>query len=243
MGCCGVATEDKKINQNERYTQNQNQNHNNTRNLNNQNNQNNQTKTNSINVFPNPLTKTNEEIQNKISQNNINPLIKTNDNSISININNNPQQISIQKSQQKKEEPQKEKVKSLKNIKILDNVKEYLPEDVTRDEIEEMVMGAIGDNVVQSSHFKKGINLTREHVEALIDIIYMNLIGTNNGDKNYDEILGDVKLKIGFCDVNSESVKNIMFKGQNPTEDEIEQVLEQFKSSINPKLFVIELLD
>ena len=243
MGCCGVATEDKKINQNERYTQNQNQNHNNTRNLNNQNNQNNQTKTNSINIFPNTLTKTNEEIQNKISQNNINPLIKTNDNSVSININNNPQQISIQKSQQKKEEPQKEKVKSLKNIKILDNVKEYLPEDVTRDEIEEMVMGAIGDNVVQSSLFKKGINLTREHVEALIDIIYMNLIGTNNGDKNYDEILGDVKLKIGFCDVNSESIKNIMFKGQNPTEDEIEQVLEQFKSSINPKLFVIELLD
>ena len=240
MGCCGVATEDNRNNQNERYTKNQIHNPNNTRNLNNQNNQ---TKTNSINVFPNPLTKTNEEIQNKISQNNINPLIKTNDNSISININNNPQQISIQKSQQKKEEPQKEKVKPLKNIKILDNVREYLPEDVTRDEIEEMVMGAIGDNVVQSSQFKKGINLTREHVEALIDIIYMNLIGTNNGDKNYDEILGDVKLKIGFCDVNSDSVKNIMFKGQNPTEDEIETVLEQFKSSINPKLFVIELLD
>ena len=231
MGCCGVATEDKKNNPKERYTQNQS--HNMTRNVNNPNNQ-----INSINVFPNPAKKTNEEIQNKIARNNINPLLNTNDKSISININNNPQEISIQRSQR-----QKERVKPLKNIQILDNVKEYLPDDVTRDEIEEMVMGAIGDNVVESTHFKKGINLTRGHVEALIDIIYMNLVGTNNGNKDYDKILGDVKLKIGFCDINKESVKNIMFKGQNPTEGEIEQVLEQFKSSINPKLFVIELLD
>ena len=231
MGCCGVATEDKKNNPKERYTQNQS--HNMTRNVNNPNNQ-----INSINVFPNPAKKTNEEMENKIAQNNINPLLNTNDKSISININNNPQEISIQRSQR-----QKERVKPLKNIQILDNVKEYLPDDVTRDEIEEMVMGAIGDNVVESTHFKKGINLTRGHVEALIDIIYMNLVGTNNGNKDYDKILGDVKLKIGFCDINKESVKNIMFKGQNPTEGEIEQVLEQFKSSINPKLFVIELLD
>ena len=231
MGCCGVATEDKKNNPTERYTQNQS--HNMTRNVNNPNNQ-----INSINVFPNPAKKTNEEMENKIAQNNINPLLNTNDKSISININNNPQEISIQRSKQKKE-----KVKPLKNIQILDNVKEYLPDDVTRDEIEEMVMGAIGDNVVESTHFKKGINLTRGHVEALIDIIYMNLVGTNNGNKDYDKILGNVKLKIGFCDINKESVKNIMFKGQNPTEGEIEQVLEQFKSSINPKLFVIELLD
>jgi len=231
MGCCGVATEDKKNNPTERYTQNQS--HNMTRNVNNPNNQ-----INSINVFPNPAKKTNEEMENKIAQNNINPLLNTNDKSISININNNPQEISIQRSQR-----QKEKVKPLKNIQILDNVKEYLPDDVTRDEIEEMVMGAIGDNVVESTHFKKGINLTRGHVEALIDIIYMNLVGTNNGNKDYDKILGDVKLKIGFCDINKESVKNIMFKGQNPTEGEIEQVLEQFKSSINPKLFVIELLN
>ena len=231
MGCCGVATDDKKNNHKERYTQNQS--HNMTRNVNNPNNQ-----INSINVFPNPAKKTNEEMENKIAQNNINPLLNTNDKSISININNNPQEISIQRSQR-----QKEKVKPFKNIQILDNVKEYLPDDVTRDEIEEMVMGAIGDNVVESTHFKKGINLTRGHVEALIDIIYMNLVGTNNGNKDYDKILGDVKLKIGFCDINKESVKNIMFKGQNPTEGEIEQVLEQFKSSINPKLFVIELLD
>lgn len=236
MGCCGVAATDDKRSPNQRYYQNQNQILNqtqNTRNINYINNINSQS--NSINVFKNPLKNTGE-VQNKIGQDS-----NTHENIISVNAPQAPQQIQL--SQRKSTIKQKENVKSYKNIKILDNVKEYLPDDVTRDEIEEMVMGAIGDSVVEPNHFKKGVNLTRGHVEALIDIIYMTLVGKNNGDKNYEEMLGDVKLKVGFCDVNSESVRNIMFKGQNPTEGEIEQILEQFKSSINPKLFVIELLD
>ena len=230
MGCCGVDTTGGKRTPNQRYNSNQNQLLNQTQNTRNKNYQNSQS--NSINVFKDPLKNTNE-IPNKIGQES-----NTNENIISVN---SPQQIQV--SQRKTTIRSKETIKSYKGIKILDNVKEYLPDDVTRDEIEEMVMGAIGDNVVDQNHFKKGVNLTRGHVEALIDIIYMTLVGRNNGDKNYEEMLGDIKLKVGFCDVNSESVKNIMFKGQNPTEGEIEQVLEQFKSSINPKLFVIELLD
>ena len=230
MGCCGVATTEDKRTPNQRYNSNQYQLLNQTQNTRNKNNQNSQS--NSINVFKVPLKNT-DEIPNKIGQES-----NTNENIISVN---SPQQIQV--SQRKTTIRSKETIKSYKGIKILDNVKEYLPDDVTRDEIEEMVMGAIGDNVVDQNHFKKGVNLTRGHVEALIDIIYMTLVGRNNGDKNYEEMLGDIKLKVGFCDVNSESVKNIMFKGQNPTEGEIEQVLEQFKSSINPKLFVIELLD
>ena len=230
MGCCGADTTGGKRTPNQRYNSNQNQLLNQTQNTRNKNNQNSQS--NSINVFKDPLKNT-DEIPNKIGQES-----NTNENIISVN---SPQQNQV--SQRKSTIRSKETIKSYKGIKILDNVKEYLPDDVTRDEIEEMVMGAIGDNVVDQNHFKKGVNLTRGHVEALIDIIYMTLVGRNNGDKNYEEMLGDIKLKVGFCDVNSESVKNIMFKGQNPTEGEIEQVLEQFKLSINPKLFVIELLD
>ena len=77
----------------------------------------------------------------------------------------------------------KDKVKSFKNIQILDNVKEYLPEDVSREEIEEMVLNAIGSSGIDTSRYVKGKNLTKEHVEAIIDILYMTLIGRNNGDK------------------------------------------------------------
>ena len=228
MGCCGVSvTDDKK--KNDRYTRNQNI-------INYQNNPNNNNNQNaSINVYP--TQKPENPNQNKVQQ----YLTNTRD-----NINNNSQQISMatmNPKQQEDKNKKEEKFKSIKNITILDNVKEYLPADVTREEIEEMVLSAIGDSVVNEVNFQKGKNLKREHVEAIIDIIYMSIIGRNNGDKNYEDLLHDVKLKIGFCDVNKESIRNIMFKGQNPTDAEIEQVLEQFRTTIDPKLFVIELLD
>ena len=220
-------TDDKK--KNDRYTRNQNI-------INYQNNPNNNNNQNaSINVYP--TQKPENPNQNKVQQ----YLTNTRD-----NINNNSQQISMatmNPKQQEDKNKKEEKFKSIKNITILDNVKEYLPADVTREEIEEMVLSAIGDSVVNEVNFQKGKNLKREHVEAIIDIIYMSIIGRNNGDKNYEDLLHDVKLKIGFCDVNKESIRNIMFKGQNPTDAEIEQVLEQFRTTIDPKLFVIELLD
>ena len=184
----------------------------------------------SINIYKNSLQQNNQN-KNKHQQ--------TKDNH---NLNSTGQ-ISFISSQKIKETTKKEKIKGVKNINILDNVKEYLPDDVTRDEIEEMVLSALGDSLVKQQNFKKGVNLTKEHAEAIVDILYMNLVGRNNGDKNYEKILEGVKLKIGFCDVNKESVKNIMFKGQNPNDAEIEQVLEQFEGSINPKLFVIELIN
>ena len=226
MGCCGVSVTDEKK-KNDRYSRNPNV-------ISYQNNPNNVSNQNaSINVYP---TQKPENVnQNKAEQH----LTNTRDY-------NNSQQISMATMNPKKDEPKNkkdEKFKPIKNITILDNVKEYLPNDVTREEIEEMVLSAIGDSVVNEVNFQKGKNLKREHVEAIIDIIYMSIIGRNNGDKNYEELLHDVKLKIGFCDVNKESIRNIMFKGQNPNDAEIEQVLEQFRTTIDPKLFVIELLD
>ena len=232
MGCCGVSVKDDPKNNNKannRYIQIDQSNQNNTNNQ-------------SINIYTNPLKST------KISPNQRHqtPLTNNNNNNTNNNANNNSsmEHISFHSTLKRPEQPKKtEKVKKYKNLNILDNVKEYLPDDITKDEIEEMVMSAIGDNLVKNEQYKKGVNLTSDHIEALVDILYMTVIGRNNGDKNYEDILEDIKLKIGFVDVNKDSVRNIMFRGQNPTDDDIEQVLEQFKKSYNPKLFVIELLD
>ena len=231
MGCCGVSVKEDLSNNNPSRNQKYNQNE--QINPNNNNNNNNST---SINVYKNPLKTTKDSIKRDQT-----PLTHTN---LNQNANTSMEYISLHSTIKKKEEPKKpEKVKTIKNINILDNVKEYLPDDITRDEIEEMVKSAIGDSISFGNNYKKGANLTREHVEALIDIIYMNVVGRNNGDKNYEKIMEDVRVKVGFVDVSKDSVKNIMFRRQNPTDDEIEQVLEQFKLSIDPKLFVIELLD
>ena len=241
MGCCGVSTEERKNNTNNRQKTNSvtsQQNQENKENIEKKGNK-------KINIHKNPLLENNNTRNTNRDET---PLTVDNK-----NLNNNiPEQKIIKNSIKKREskineielpkDNKKEKIKSLKNINILDNVKEYFPGDISRDEIEEMVLSAVGDSLVKEINFKKGVNLTMEHAQAIIDLLYMNINETNNGDKNYEKILEGVKLKIGFCDINKDSIKNIMFKGQNPTDEEIEQVLEQFEGSINPKLFVIELV-
>ena len=244
MGCCGVSTKEgenntpfhsKKING---ISQQKKENSENKENKDNKENK-------KINIHKNPLGENNTTRNtNRVET----PLTVDNK-----NLNNNITEQKIIKNSINKRESKineielpkdnkKEKIKSLKNINILDNVKEYFPGDISRDEIEEMVLSAVGDSLVKGINFKKGVNLTMEHAQAIIDLLYMNINETNNGDKNYEKILEGVKLKIGFCDINKDSIKNIMLKGQNPTDEEIEQVLEQFEGSINPKLFVIELI-
>ena len=242
MGCCGVSTEERKNNTNNRQKTNSV-----TSQQNQENKENIEKKENKkINIHKNPLLENNNTRNTNRDET---PLTVDNK-----NLNNNiPEQKIIKNSIKKREskineielpkEIKKEKVKTLKNINILDNVKEYFPGDISRDEIEEMVLSAVGDSLVKEINFKKGVNLTMEHAQAIIDLLYMNINETNNGDKNYEKILEGVKLKIGFCDINKDSIKNIMFKGQNPTDEEIEQVLEQFEGCINPKLFVIELVN
>ena len=241
MGCCGVSSEERKNNTNNRQKTNSV-----TSQQNQENKENIEKKENKkINIHKNPLLENNNTRNTNRDET---PLTVDNK-----NLNNNiPEQKIIKNSIKKREskineielpkEIKKEKVKTLKNINILDNVKEYFPGDISRDEIEEMVLSAVGDSLVKEINFKKGVNLTMEHAQAIIDLLYMNINETNNGDKNYEKILEGVKLKIGFCDINKDSIKNIMLKGQNPTDEEIEQVLEQFEGSINPKLFVIELI-
>ena len=260
MGCCGVSTNEREKNTLPRFVK--------PNVVSQQNNQNNQKKENyqQVNVLKKPLEENTKSRNNKREETPITVEKKINNN------NNSTEQMTVQNNLKKREskideehkkvqnniinkreskineiqipkEIKKEKFKPLKNINILDNVKEYFPGDVTRDEIEEMVLSAIGDSIVKGLNFKKGVNLTMEHAQAIIDILYMTINETNNGDKNYEKILEDVKLKIGFCDINKDSIKNIMFKGQNPTDEEIEQVLEQFEGCINPKLFVIELVN
>ena len=262
MGCCGVSTNEREKNTPPRFVK--------PNVVSQQNNQNTQKKENyqQVNVLKRPLEENNKSRNNKREETPITIEKKINNNNIN---NNSTEQMTFQNNLKKREskineeqkivqnslkqreskineiqkpkEIKKEKFKPLKNINILDNVKEYFPGDVTRDEIEEMVLSAIGDSIVKGLNFKKGVNLTMEHAQAIIDILYMTINETNNGDKNYEKILEDVKLKIGFCDINKDSIKNIMFKGQNPTDEEIEQVLEQFEGCINPKLFVIELVN
>ena len=109
MGCCGVSVKEpenkpyKKIDPHPQGQQNA------------QNNPNNQ----SINIYKNPLQQS-KDLKNQRYQ----PPVTNENNNL-----NSTEQISFYSSQ-RKSELKKEKVKSIKNIEILDNVKEYLPDDM-----------------------------------------------------------------------------------------------------------------
>ena len=126
---------------------------------------------------------------------------------------------------------------SYKDITILDNVQKYIPENTTRDEIKFMVYNALGITDLKN---KSNNNLTEEQIDAIIDI----LVNTINGDnkKIDDNRLKGIKAVIGFYDADKENVKQLFFKNKKPTEEEIEDKLNDLVSvSDETKLFAIEI--
>ena len=139
------------------------------------------------------------------------------------------------------------KKRSCKGLTILENVKEYLPETISREEIKSMVYNALGNSVVlDDSEYVKGKNFTKDQVEAIIDILFKTVTDNENIEQKdfEDEKLKDVKVKIGFYDANIENVRRIIFKGKNPTDEEVENMLNQITyNNETTKLLAVELED
>jgi len=137
------------------------------------------------------------------------------------------------------------KIKANKGITILENIKEYLPQNIDRDTIKDMVYNALGNAVVQNdSDYIKGKNLKKVQVEGIIDVLYGMVSKNENVEENEidDSRLNDVKVKIGFYDANQENIKRFFFKGKNPTEEEVENTLKQITSDdTDAKILAVEL--
>ena len=141
------------------------------------------------------------------------------------------------------------KKRAYTGLTILENVKQYLPEDISRDDIKGMLYNSLGDTVVNdSSQYIKGKNLTKDQVEGIIDML-MKSVKKEEGEEEEnpveDERLKDVKVKIGFYDADKENVREIIFRGKNPTDEELDQMLNQLTSNgeENVKLLAVEFED
>ena len=140
------------------------------------------------------------------------------------------------------------KIKAYKGLTILENVKEYLPQDISRNDIKGMVYNALGDTIVNDkSNYIKGKNLTSDQVEGIVDML-MNIVSKNENSEESkfdDERLNDVKLKIGFYDGNKENVRKFMFRGKNPSDQDVENTYNQLSSNgtENVKFLAIEFQD
>ena len=138
------------------------------------------------------------------------------------------------------------KKRGRKGLTILENVKEFLPETITRDELKNMVYNCIGDSIVPKSEYVKGKNLTKDQVEGIIDIVYKTVTDEDdNEEMDYDDPrLHDVKVKIGFYDADKENIRKFFFRGKNPTDEEVETMLKNIcGGNENTKLLALDLED
>ena len=136
------------------------------------------------------------------------------------------------------------KKETQKGLTILENVKEILPKDISKENIKDMVYNALGNTIVDKSKFIKGVNLTDEHAQNIVDILY-NIVHNNENLEQIDNLsLKDINVIIGFYDATEENVRRFMFKKKNPTDEEVKNTLNQLTAGdVDAKILAIEIKD
>ena len=149
------------------------------------------------------------------------------------------------------------KKETQKGLTILENVKEILPKDISKESIKDMVYNALGNTIVEDkSKFIKGVNITKDHAQTIIDVLYNIVHKKENEDENENEnekkpedivdktSLKDVNVIIGFYDATEENVRKFMFKKKNPTDEEVKKALNQLTAGdVDAKILAIEIKD
>ncbi len=120
-------------------------------------------------------------------------------------------------------------------ITVIQNLKDYIPSDITKEEIKDMVYNAFGDGLVDDKkYYIPGKTVTREQANEIVNLIESYIkddaIVTNleNGS-----ILNGVNLIIDLVDLNKAIIKEKMFKGKNPSDLQLENTLKNLSGGLN----------
>ena len=138
----------------------------------------------------------------------------------------------------------KKKNKNLKKSKIngitiVQDLKNYFPEDITKEEIRNLVFEAFGDLIVDDiSLYIPGQTVTFEQATELSNYVY-NFI--KNKKHTNDECLEELNVKIDLVPLNKKLIKEKMFKGQEPSEKQLEDIYQSYGGESNTiKVLTIE---
>ena len=128
-------------------------------------------------------------------------------------------------------------------ITVIQNLKDYIPNDITKDEIKDMVYNAFGDGLVDDNkYYIPGKTVTRQQANEIVNLIESYIkddsIVTNLEN---DSILNGVNLIIDLVDLNKDIIKEKMFKGKNPSDLQLENTLKNLSGGLsNIKVLSIE---
>ena len=129
---------------------------------------------------------------------------------------------------------------------IMDGIEDLFPEDLTEEDIYQLVEDALGDSIVENEENKVQGTITRTQARSVAKILYKKLKkkkGKYDIDiSEYPELKG-VNIKIGAGQLTKDVIKNMMFNEDDIDENQIEKTYKKLtKNSNDVKALTIELI-
>ena len=138
------------------------------------------------------------------------------------------------------------KKKENEGLLIMDGVEELIPEELTEDDIYQLVQDALGENIVEKEEDKVPGTITRKQARSIATLLYKKLRkkkGRHEIDiSDYPELKG-LNIRIGAGQFTKDVIKNMMFNDENVDEKEIDKTYDKLaKNSNYVKALTIELI-
>jgi len=138
------------------------------------------------------------------------------------------------------------KKKENEGLLIMEGVEELIPEELTEDDIYQLVQDALGENIVEKEEDKVPGTITRKQARSIATLLYKKLRkkkGRHEIDiSDYPELKG-LNIRIGAGQFTKDVIKNMMFNDENVDEKEIDKTYAKLaKNSNDVKALTIELI-
>ena len=138
------------------------------------------------------------------------------------------------------------KKKENEGLLIMEGVEELIPEELTEDDIYQLVQDALGENIVEKEEDKVPGTITRKQARSIATLLYKKLRkkkGRHEIDiSEYPELKG-LNIRIGAGQFTKDVIKNMMFNDENVDEKEIDKTYAKLaKNSNDVKALTIELI-
>lgn len=142
---------------------------------------------------------------------------------------------------------------------IVENLKDYLPENITKEDILQMVENALANQIEEDeSKVVRGKTVSRRQLEAIADIVYLRLkddedkpVMINSNDTKPIEkrrtrvrhsCINELFVTVGMRDLSPELLKETCFKGKEVTEIQIENAMKNISQGMKDvKVLTIDL--
>ena len=129
---------------------------------------------------------------------------------------------------------------------IMEGVEELIPEELTEDDIYQLVQDALGENIVEKEEDKVPGTITRKQARSIATLLYKKLRkkkGRHEIDiSDYPELKG-LNIRRGAGQFTKDVIKNMMFNDENVDEREIDKTYAKLaKNSNDVKALTIELI-